>query len=169
MGTFRHFLNSMHIFPSVFQMRLFFVKTNDDHRDTASFPLRAAYCNKHSKFVRLSTCSWLRSFLPQWSKRSHWPLPLNGIHSRLSPICCCRTTDVIGCSLPVFTDSRRRNWKYLPPLLWIALCFLLFVFLLLPQWSLLPSGVRVADTCAVCSEDDEKLHSLQKSWNYINR
>lgn len=143
-----------------------FLKTNDDHRHAASFPLRAAYCNKHSKLVRLSTCSWLRSSHPHLSKRSHWPLALIDIHSRLSSICWCCTAGVIGCSLPVFTGSRRRTWKYLPPLLWTAVSFFL---LLLPQWSLRPSGVRVADACAVRSGDNEKLHSLQKSWNYIKQ
>lgn len=78
-----------------------------------------AYSNKCSKFVSLST--W-----PRLNKASHWLLPLTGVWSRLSPLCWCRTADVIGCSPPVFTDSRGWGWKYLPPLLGRLFPFLFF-------------------------------------------
>lgn len=112
--------NSVCILTSVFQMRLFFVNTNDDHRDKASFPQQA------SEASHLPVAALVPPLLKQ---RLPLALPLTGILSRLSPICWCRTADVIGCSLLLFTDSRRRTWKYMPPLLWIAFFFFFFFFL----------------------------------------
>lgn len=143
------------------------LKNNDKDRNTGFL---AVVHIEFSKFVRLSTCPCLRSLFPDLNKPSHWPLALTGIPSHLSPVCWCRSADAIGCSPPVLTDSRRWDWKYL--LLLLLPLWMLFVFsflLLLPHWSLLTAGVRFSDPCAVRGGDDEKLHSLQKSWNHIKQ
>lgn len=115
-GTLAILKNSTCVFNCVSDKRFLCKKWRWSQRRGVLL-LHAAYSNKHSKFVRLPTCSWPHAFHPSLSKGSHWLSPLTDIHPRLSSICWCHTADVIGCSLLVFTDGRGRTWKYLPLLL----------------------------------------------------